>query len=78
METSGARQWVSSISCPSGVNQPMSLTPEPWMAWPWKNLRRRNTGWSRRSAITDLVNSISASWSSSSSQSTQEISLSWQ
>jgi hypothetical protein len=56
----------------------MSLTPEPWMAWPWKNLRRRSTGWWRRSAITDLVNSISASLLSSSSQSTQEISLSWQ
>ena len=56
----------------------MSLTPEPWMAWPWKNLRRRNTGWSRRRAITALVNSISAAASSSSSQSTQEISLSWQ
>jgi glycogen operon protein len=41
-------------------------------------LRRRNTGWSRRSATTALVNSISASLSSSSSQSTQEISLSWQ
>ena len=47
------------------------------MAWPWKNLRRRNTGWSRRSSMIALVNSISASLLSSS-QSTQEISLSWQ
>ena len=63
---------------PVGVDQPMSFTPEPWMAWPWKNLRRRNTGWSRRRAMTALVKSISAAASSSSSQSTQEISLSWQ
>ena len=43
-----------SSRAPSGVNQPMSSTSDPWMGRPWKKRRRRNTGWSRRSSISRL------------------------
>ena len=68
-----------SSPCRRASNQVMSLTSEPRMRRPWKNLRRRNTGWSRRSAISvaDEGEQIALS-SASSSQSSQLISLSWQ
>src|SRR5215218_9967800 len=65
---------------PVGVNQamsPSSLSP-PWLAVPAKKRRRRNTGCSLRRCTRRRVNSSRPSWSFSSSQFTQDVSLSWQ
>ena len=47
---------LSCICVPAGVNQAMSptLALPPWPAAPLKKRRRRNTGWSRRSAHDPL------------------------
>src|SRR6266851_7340779 len=67
------------ISRPDGVSQAMSPgLPPVRPSGRSKNRRLRNTGWLRRNAARAQVNScISFSWLACS-QSTQEISLSWQ
>ena len=65
---------------PDGVNHamsPISLS-EPRAGSPWKNRRRRNTGWSRRSFDSADTKSVSAQFSRASAQSTQDSGLSWQ
>lgn len=76
----GAYQSASVISVPRAVNQARSRSPSAECGRPEKNALRRSTGCRWRSAISREVSSNSAfqPGSSSSPQSSQLISLSWQ
>src|ERR1700728_3142206 len=67
----GSDQPASLIRSPAGVNQPSSAASAPV-----RNLRRRNTGCDRRRCTSRLVNSSRSV--SVFSQSSHEITLSWQ
>lgn len=76
-----ACQSRARISSPCGVNQAMSESSScvPSTGRPWKNRRRRNTGWSRRSQTIRRVNSRSVGAGlPGSGQVTHDSSLSWQ
>ncbi|OSY49496.1 hypothetical protein BG846_04889 [Streptomyces fradiae ATCC 10745 = DSM 40063] len=80
MVRAGAYQSPSVISSPAAVNHARSRSPSAPCGRPEKKARRRSTGCARRSASSRLASASSsrAHPSSSSDQSTQPVSLSWQ
>ena len=70
---------VASSRARTASSQAMSCTSAPRMRRPWKNLRRRSTGWSFQMRITRRVNSRKSRCSAASGPSCVQLSsLSWQ
>ena len=78
VRSSRSAQFARVILRPSVRNHQLSGSPEPSGDAPVRNCVRWNTGWASRRWISRRVNSRSRCRRSSSSQSNQEISLSWQ